>query len=87
VIEAHAQQRPVELGDGVLVRVMLPPQLVGDRHVVARPAGGTEQLSEHHLRVAGGHRRGARLVVVARIVEEVDPRFHRRSHDRQTVVA
>src|SRR3954471_7289880 len=53
VVEPHALQRGVELRGRVLLGPELPPQLVGDGHLVARPAGSAEQLSEDDLRVAG----------------------------------
>ena len=49
VVEPHAPERSVQLGGGVLVGPVLPPQLVGDRDVISPPPAGAEQLAEHHL--------------------------------------
>ena len=46
------------------------------------PAGRPEELAEHDLRVAGRKRSLARLVVVARVVEEVDACVARGAHHR-----
>jgi hypothetical protein len=87
VIELHSPEGAVEFGGGILVRPVLPPQLVGDHHRVALPAGGTEQLAEDDLGVAGRNRCGACLVVVAGVVEEVDACSARGAHDIDALVA
>src|SRR5262249_14044022 len=70
-----------------LLRPELPPQLVRDHRVIARPARLAEQLAEEHLGVAGGDRRVARLIVVAGVVEEGDPVRAGRLHHGQSVRA
>src|SRR5262249_35806766 len=81
VVEAHARERAVELLRSRLLGPELPPELVCDADLVAIPAGRAEQLAEQHLGVTARDRRRARLVVVARVVEEVDSRLARRTHD------
>ena len=49
MVQAHAAQRGVELGDAVFPRPMLPPELVGHDDVVTSPAGRSEQVPEHHF--------------------------------------
>ena len=72
VVEPHAPQRSVQLAGGVLVRPVLPPQLVGNRDVIPTPSARTEQLAEDDLgparvdrepsrsRRRSGRRRGSR---------------------------
>src|SRR5690348_9900121 len=69
-----------------LVRPELPPELVGHDRLVAAPARGAEQLAEDHLRVPGRQRRVPGLVVVARVVEEVDACLARGPHDADALI-
>src|SRR3954447_13095024 len=87
VVEPHAREPGVELARPALLGPELPPQLVGDGHLVALPAGGAEQLAEDDLGVSGRDRRRARLVVVPGVVEEVDAGLARRAHHRDALLA
>src|SRR4029077_7439056 len=69
-----------------LVRPELPPELVRDDHLVAPPARGQEQLAEYHLGVPGREGRVPGLVVVARVVQEVDAGLARGPHDADALV-
>jgi hypothetical protein len=80
MFESHSLERSVELLRGRLLGPELPPELVRDDDLVALPAGGAKQLSEHDLGVPGPNWRRARLVVVARVVEKIDAVLACRRH-------
>ena len=87
MVEPHAPERPVELLLHRLLRPEFEPELVRDHDLVAPPAGGAEELSEHDFGVTGRERGIAGLIVVARVVEEVDPELARGAHHLEPLLS
>ena len=75
----------VELRGGGLLRPELPPQLVGDDDLVARPAGRAEQLAEHDLRPARRDRCACRSRRRSGRRRGSDAGLARGDHDREAV--